>query len=367
MMAAQLPVADQPHSRASDGPVVDIHSHLYPRWYIDRLAERTDLPRVARDGDIERLLLFPGERRAGAPSGRPMGPEVWSLEEKLAFMDRFAIDLSVISLGSPWADVFEPAAGLATARRLTDEFAALPAATGGRLLGLGVLPPDLDDGPTVIAEIAAAGLPGIAMGTRPCGRALDDPDLEPVWSAVEKTGLAIQLHPHYGLGMDAMAGLSHSGPIALAFPFETTLAAVRLLTGNVLGRYPGIRFILAHAGGTLPILAGRIDAALRSDPALRETVELDAATAFSRLWLDVAVFDPVAVQAGAELVGIRQLAFGTDHPFSIADPGRTLAAIHTAVAEESLARVLGGTAIELFSLGDALTANRSATRPGAGA
>lgn len=63
------------------------------------------------------------------------------------------------------------------------------------------------------------------MGTKGIGNGLDDPVLDPVWEAIEIAGLVVFLHPHYGVGAEAY-GKQENGhvlPLALGFPFETTI------------------------------------------------------------------------------------------------------------------------------------------------
>lgn len=62
------------------------------------------------------------------------------------------------------------------------------------------------------------------MGTRGVGKGLDDNALEPLWTAVEKAGLVVFIHPHYGVDSSAFGDKDngHVLPLALGFPFETT-------------------------------------------------------------------------------------------------------------------------------------------------
>ena len=48
--------------------------------------------------------------------------------------------------------------------------------------------------------------------------------------------------------------------VILEFPHDTTRAVSSLLYSGALERFRNIRFILSHAGGTVPMLAGRIEA-----------------------------------------------------------------------------------------------------------
>ncbi len=253
--------------------VVDIHSHLYPRWYIERLKERTEIPMVRGEEGSERFVIFPDEQTQGSGGGRGMTDDYWSVDTKLAFMDRHGIDRAIVSLGNPWFDPFPDEAGLTGARRLNDDFAELAERTHGRITGMGAFPGHgIEAVVTVIDEVAQRdGLAGAVSGTRIAGHTLDDRALDPVWAALDRTGVPLLLHPHSGSAMDELAGFGHALPVAVAFPLETTVALARLVMAGVLHRHPGLRIVASHGGGTLPYLAGRLDAGWRSESLPRRT------------------------------------------------------------------------------------------------
>ena len=65
------------------------------------------------------------------------------------------------------------------------------------------------------------------MGTRGIGQGLDDERLDPVWKALADAGLVVFLHPHYGVDQSAWGEKNngHVLPLALGFPFETTIVS----------------------------------------------------------------------------------------------------------------------------------------------
>ncbi|KAJ4292232.1 hypothetical protein N0V88_005863 [Collariella sp. IMI 366227] len=95
---------------------------------------------------------------------------------------------------------------------------------------------------------------GIILGTSGLGRGLDDPLLLPLFTALAASSLPIFLHPHYGLPNSVYgprAGeYGHVLPLALGFPMETTIAVARMYLAGVFDAVPGLRMVLAHAGGT---------------------------------------------------------------------------------------------------------------------
>ena len=328
--------------------VVDVHSHLYPRAYLERLKRRTEIPRVVGSAGHERFAIFPEE--IGPAGGRPMGPEYWDVEAKLDAMTRHGIDRAIWSLGNPWLDPIPARESVELARSLNEAFEGLAGQTGDRVLGLGVLPND--DVAAAVREIdwiaGRPGLRGVISGSRPCGRAPDDKELEPMWGALEASGLVFFLHPHYAVGLSELTGYGHTLPVSLGFPFETTVALARMALSGVLDRHPDIRILAAHGGGALPYLIARLDAGWRSPD--RSSVALDRppSEALRGIYMDAVLYHSRALLTTIDFVGTDHVLFGTDQPFSISDPSANREAI--SVGQEDAERILSGNAIQLFDL-----------------
>ena len=146
--------------------IVDIHTHFYPRDYLDRLSQRTEIPKVVRDADGDHFVIFADEETA-AGATRPIGEQFVRLEKKLEFMDQHGIDRAVISIGNPWVDFLEGEEAVTWANRLNDEVEQA-CAVQNRFLGLGVVPfHSIDAACAVVSRIdALPHVRGIIMGTR---------------------------------------------------------------------------------------------------------------------------------------------------------------------------------------------------------
>ncbi len=336
-------------SETAAAAVVDAHSHLYPRSYLDLLKTRADIPRVAEHDGDEYFVIFRDEQ-ARAGGGRRLDETFWDVSAKLAFMDRVGIERTVVSLGNPWLDPFVGPSSADSARHLNDEFASLDGATRGRLLGLGVLPcSDVESAVDVLREVAATPtLYGLISGCRICGLTLDDGRLTPLWAELERSGLPLFVHPHDAAALDSLEGYGHALPLALGFPFETTIAIARLVFAGVLRRFPGLKIVVAHGGGVLPFLAARLDIAWRSDSAARARLDVTPSEQLARLYIDAVLYHPRALHAAAALVGTDRMLFGTDHPFFSADPRTNLTAVEAAFVGHARADVLGVAASSLF-------------------
>ena len=309
--------------------LIDTHSHTYPRSYLDLLKARTTIPRVTEHEGTEYFVIFPQEEAAGPGGGRPIDASYSSLEEKLAFMDRENISHTVISVGNPWLDPFDGPDSPDLARMLNAELATYRDATDGRILAMGVLPSnDVADAVEVAREVAATdGLYGLITGPFICGRTLDDPALDPLWSLLESTGLPLFVHPHYSAAVEDLRDFGHALPVSIGFPFETTIAVSRLVFAGVLHRHPELRLLISHGGAALPMLAGRMDSAWRSDPSTHERLPTPPSESLARLYVDLVLYHERSMRAAADLAGDDRLVYGTDNPFSVADHPTNVAAL----------------------------------------
>lgn len=319
--------------------MVDIHTHMYPPSYVDILTSRSTIPlvRTFPSSPDPRLILLEAEvpslssaDASANPPGRPLTKHYSSLAQKIHFMDTHHIDISVISLANPWLDFLEPSEAGGFAKSVNEEFSAMCAAHPGRLFFFGTLPltaalPVILDAITHLTTLKYCR--GVILGTSGLGKGLDDPALLPIFTALADAGLTIFLHPHYGLpnevwGPRASQEYGHVLPLALGFPMETTIAVARMYLAGVFDAVPALQMILAHSGGTLPFLAGRIESCVRHDGHLvREgKVHAKRRTVWdvlrSQVYLDAVIYSEVGLKSAIEASGgADRLMFGTDHPF----------------------------------------------------
>jgi aminocarboxymuconate-semialdehyde decarboxylase len=122
-------------------------------------------------------------------------------------------------------------------------------------------------------------------------------------------------------------------PQLVGYPMETALAVARLVFGRVLERFP-LNLCLAHGGGCLPALRGRLNMGWdRKDVARTTTVKPSEFT--DQLYYDTAVFSTTLLRRLVEDVGFEHVLLGTDHPFELRDldPLETVADLGLSRAE----------------------------------
>ncbi|KAF7731787.1 hypothetical protein EC973_008302 [Apophysomyces ossiformis] len=346
-----------------------VHTHVYLDEYLEILRNRTTVPRILpplEPGQDERLLILPDEDKdESTRNGRTIGAAFYDVREKLAFMDKHGIDISVVSLANPWLDFLPATSETAElACRLNNSMDRLcqDPVTQGRLYGFGALPlSSVDASIEEVAHIAQLGrLRGIIMGTQGCGRGLDDPELIPLFEAIARNDLVIFLHPHYGLQLPAAENVGHSLALALGFPFETTHAIARLILSGIFDRIPTLKILLAHSGGTLPFLAGRIDSCVAHDPVVATRLKHPPSYYLKKLYYDAVIYHSSAIKATADFADPSNMMFGTDHPFFPPLDGGSerwksvdmnLSAIaETGFSEALQESILGGNALRILNL-----------------
>ncbi|KAG1695282.1 hypothetical protein DVH05_020661 [Phytophthora capsici] len=311
---------------------IDLHTHVYLPRYMDILRGRKDVPFVRPGIGGERLIILPAEQEqleeqqnsmtshsASISAGRPIGGEYWDVNSKIRYMDRHGIRTSVLSLANPWLDFLPLEEQIKQATLLNDDMESLCQDSSGRFLAFGVVP---QESAMAVKEVqrVASHLPhvrGVILSTAGLnGKGLDDPEMLEFYRAMDRAGLTIFLHPHYGVGNEHYGKYGHALFLALGFTFETTVAVSQLILSGLLDQVPEtLRLLLAHSGGTLPFLAGRLDSCVEHDAAIAQKLQHPPSVYLKRFYYDAVAYHEPALQCLIDFVGSDKIVFGTDHPF----------------------------------------------------
>jgi predicted TIM-barrel fold metal-dependent hydrolase len=105
-------------------------------------------------------------------------------------------------------------------------------------------------------------------------------------------------------------------PAVIEVPHDTTRCITSLLLSGGLARWRDIRWLFSHAGGTIPMMAGRIDAFYGKRPNLNEFAPDGIIGELRRLNYDTAnATSPPTMAALTKLVSASQITYGTDYPY----------------------------------------------------
>lgn len=326
----------------------DIHAHTVPETFIAEVARLVPdvAPRIIKHGD-EWTFEYPSGRRSG-----PIPTGMFDVGSRLADMDAAGVDVQALSVPPPHFNYRLPGSAAADAARLhNDAMIAMARAEPSRFVVLGHLPMQSEE--HALAELAhlaeAPEVAGLELGTNVAGRNLGDPSYEAVWQAVDRTGLAVVLHPGADVaGAERMQ--EHYLHNFVGNPTDTTIAAGSLIFSGVLQRNPSLRIALLHGGGFLPYQIGRFDHGWSVRPEARTSLDVPPSSLLGRFWFDTLTHDAQSLRFLHERVGDDRVCLGSDYPFDMAAPD-LIGAVRSALADrpEALQKALVDNPVELLS------------------
>lgn len=307
----------------------DLHAHAMSEDALHEMARAfpDHAPRlVERAGD--EFLEYPGRAAMG-----PLHPGMFDVDVRLADMDRQRVDVQLISV--PPSNFFYHLPGEVTAafaRASNDALAATVADRPDRFQMFATIP--LQDPVATLVELRrVSGLPGmrgVEIGTNVDGVNLDDPRLEPLWSASAEHDLPIWIHPDQRTiaGADRLADYYLQNLIGN--PLETTIAVGALTFGGVMERHPSLRVGLVHGGGFVPYQIGRWRHGWEVRPESRvRLVESSPEVLLGRFYFDSLTHDPRSLRDLGERFSWTNVVLGSDYPFDMGpeDPVGELASL----------------------------------------
>jgi 6-methylsalicylate decarboxylase len=160
---------------------------------------------------------------------------------------------------------------------------------------------------------------GVNLMTNIGERWLGDPHYAPLFEELNRRKAIVYTHPMAPTCcMDLVPGLNDS---VIEFATDTARAIARLLFSGSAARYPDIRFIFSHAGGTMPFIVERFTRAiLLRKGALKPMVPNGVMHELRKLYYDTAqAAHRGAMFALREVVPVSQIVFGTDFPWRTAE------------------------------------------------
>jgi predicted TIM-barrel fold metal-dependent hydrolase len=318
---------------------IDIFTHIMPAKYV------AALEKMSATGKIPTL-------KPGALDEARV-PGMMDIEVRLKLRDNYPDIKEVLSLTGPFLEtVAGPEVSPELARIANDEVAEIVARYPERFItGTATLP--LNNLEATLQEIDRAvkvlKLRGIQIGTDVNGKPLDLPEFMPIYEKMEKYSLPIFIHPSKNQLFPDYPGESESkyGLFgSIGWPHSTSMAMLRLAHSGVLEKYPKLKFVTHHAGGTIPFLAKRAEGSDKH--ALPKTV----GEYLRRFYNDTAVGGNTSnLMCAYAFFGDRHLAFGTDFPFGA---GRTKVVLQSieemTIAEAEKKNILENNARKILGL-----------------
>lgn len=328
---------------------IDCHAHYVPPQMIDALGSR------ARDFGLT-LHHAPGCQCAvhfeNGVKLRPFFNDlVESKDARLKAMDATGVDRQVLS---SWTDLYAPHLDVKTAiewhaflnehlRRVRDE-------TPHRFSYLASMPlPHAEASASLLEnEVKQHGAVGAVIPANVLDTNLGELDLEAFWQAAERLDVGVFLHPVQAVPQPRSAkfGLTQ----VVQYTTDTSLTVGSLMMSGVLDRYPRLRILLSHGGGSVPYLIGRFDIMhARMNKAHQANVAKEKPSAYLlRFYYDSIVHDPSILSWLATRVSIPQLVLGSDYSFPPADRDPVKTVMEAGFSADECGAILERNAHDLF-------------------
>jgi len=290
---------------------IDVHTHFQCLEFVKHLQGRSMLPKSLLDGGNYII-------QCAAGLTVPAIPKVIDMEEKLRDMEEMKIDVAVLSHGIPFGpDVLDGQEADDWAKRINDNLAEIIDRYPGKFVGFGSI--GFGDCQQSIAEvdrcIKKLGFKGIQVFSNVCNKLLDSSEFVPVLKHIGMLGVPIHLHPAIPLNRVGLESASQF--LSLGFPYDTSLNTFRLIHSGLLDETPDLKLIVAHIGGVLPYLIGRIETySAPSRLFLKASLlKYPIEHYLHKLYVDTVCYHIEALECCYKVIGAEQMLYGTDHPF----------------------------------------------------
>ncbi|HWX38553.1 MAG TPA: amidohydrolase family protein [Candidatus Sulfotelmatobacter sp.] len=276
---------------------------------------------------------------------RPL--EQWTVGKSIEDMDKSGVATAMVSTSEPSVWFGDNEAARKLARECNELGARLMADHPGRFGMFTTLPlPDVDG---ALREIEYSQdtlrADGVCLMTSYAGKYPGDAAFEPVMAELNRRKAVVFLHP---VKAECCKDLQPElAPALIELGTDTTRAIASIIFDGTASRYPDIRFIFSHGGGTMPYLMTRF-ASLAARPDIAQKLPHGLLYEVQKLYYDTASFyGPYSWPTILKLVPAPHILFGTDFPFaSAAEVAKGLS--EAGILETDLRAIERENALELF-------------------
>jgi len=309
------------------GPVLDVHSHA-----------TLDLGNGLEAGTNLPYAVVPP----------------WSVERALDIQEEVGISSCILSM--PEAAIHEDdAANRARARTVNEYLVGSREQRPDRFGALAVLPLTTMDGSLEELRYAldTLGMDAVSLPTSVDNVYLGDSVYDPLFEELNRREATVFVHPVQARASAAVSlGINQS---MLEFPFDTTRMITNMIFSGAIRRFPRMKFIASHGGGTFPFLLTRLmtlEPLTGAGPGREKLTPDEIREGAGWFHYDLtAATSRVHLTALSEIVPPSRLLVGFDIPFMPVPTMRpTMANIAAweGFTQEDVAAILHGNAARLF-------------------
>lgn len=323
-------------------PVIDVHTHMFTTRWLELLQQE--------GGDYNLQTRPDGQReifRGNTPVVIPQkGHFDWDL--RVQHMDQAGIDVSVVSLTCPNVYWGGEAVSVRAAVEANDNVADAQSRFPDRIRWFASLPWEYPQ--RAIEELersCAKGAVGVMVLANVAGMSLTHEKFAPIWAEIDRRKLPVLVHPTDPPGVEQMDMTKFDLSWSVGFMFDTTLAITRMIFEGFFDKYPDLKIIASHGGGTLPYLVGRFEKGDEVELASRRQMKRKPTDYLRHIYYDTITYNLGALQYLVSVVGEEHVMFGTDWPHWVHDTKGAFA--NTArLPEQQMRAIRGANAQRVF-------------------
>lgn len=324
--------------------IIDTHAHIIvPEILREANPNEEWRPRVTWENGKQ--FVEYGPKRIGSATREFVSPE-----KILAEMTASGVDAVVLC---PWVSLVRyeatPAESLSSCRVQNEALIGLTEKYPKRVSALGMVPlQDVDISIKELERIMRAGLKGVEIGAHVNGVYPGDVKFRPFWEACESLGALVFIHPVEGGGRAELKDYYMWNVIGN--PMDTTIAAGHLILAGVMEAFPRLKILLAHGGGTLPYIHGRLDRGFKQRPEINKVLSKPPTEYLKQFYFDTITHDATVLRGLVDLVGADHVLLGSDYPFDMGNENPVELVRAAEFDAETESKILGGNASRLLNM-----------------
>jgi aminocarboxymuconate-semialdehyde decarboxylase len=300
--------------------IIDVHAHALDEAFL------SDLTRRSRGGLRAEADGRGGFRVARAEaSWTSLDPLLHQQERRLESLARRKVDRQYVAPPPGFLGWAGGATDVELAAALNRHCAAIASQASATLVPMATIAFGEPNEALAAFEraIGEHGFHAAIIPTTAGDRPLDDPIFDPIFSLAEQRGILLLMHPTVPAASDRFG--IYGIQVLVGLPFETTLAITRMIFAGFFERHPNLKLLLAHGGGNLVYMRGRLGAAYNAsgweaNSYYKQHTKRAPSGYLQNLFYDTCVVDPQSLQFLITAMGAERVLFGTDYPFEIGDP-----------------------------------------------
>jgi 6-methylsalicylate decarboxylase len=271
---------------------IDVHHHILPGFYRDALNE------------------------AGIPKKFGISLPEWTLDSSKNMLEKYNIKSAITSISTPGVYIGDMNLAKDLSRKCNEYAVELSAKYPKLYGGFATLPlPFINE---TVEEIKYAldtlKMDGVTLLSNYDGKLLGNQYFEPVFRELNDRRTTVFIHPT--IPSPCCSDMNFLPASMFEFVCDSSRTIINMLFSGIFEKYNRIRFIVPHAGGVIPYLAGRIDLYPLMMPKLMENIPKGALYYLKNLYYDVAMStSKPTLRCLNEFVSADKILMGTDYPF----------------------------------------------------